>query len=102
MKGTNVDSEWRLAQAFLSATGAGVFEVSVDISSGDTHCTCPTWLNAFNCKHSRYVRRRLNTNTGRYPVLVPHTLSEEQYALIEGDPDKWREFVVNHARIEVL
>lgn len=102
MKGMQMDSTWRTVQVFLSSSAAGVFEVEVDIESKDMRCTCPVWRKSNLCKHIRFVKDRMTFNKGHYSIMVPHEVPEELAAEANEDSQKFREFVLRYAKIEVL
>lgn len=97
-----MQSPWRTVQLFISAQAAGVFEVEVDTETKKTRCNCPVWRKTFNCKHVTFVNMRMEMNQGHYSILVPDEISEELAVEASDDPKKFRDFVVKHAKIEVL
>lgn len=101
MKGSNVSSDWMTVQQFISAQGAGVFEVELETITKETRCNCPVWSKKGMCKHVSFVASRIK-NRGHYAISVPTSVPEEWALEASQDPDKFREFVVNYATIEVL
>lgn len=102
MKGHHVQTPWRTVQLFLSASAAGVFEVEVDTETKDLRCNCPKWKKFAKCKHTKFVIDRMNMNDGHYSILIPNEISEELALEVQDSPEKFREFVVKYAKIEVL
>ena len=102
MKGRFMENTWRTAQVFLSAQTAGVFEVEVDTKSKKLRCNCPVWLKKFTCKHVAFVERRTWLGNGNYSIMVPNDVSEEVAAEATESAEKFRNFVLKHAKIEVL
>jgi hypothetical protein len=102
MKGPSVQTPWRTVQLFISAQAAGVFEVEVDTETKKLRCSCPKWKKFFECKHTRFVYQRMRFNDGHYSILVPDEVSEELALDAQDTPEKFREFVVKYAKIEVL
>lgn len=102
MKGNHVDTPWRTVQVFISAQAAGVFEVEVDTETKKLRCSCPRWKKNFNCKHTRFVNDRMIMNNGHYSILVPNEIPEEVALEASDDANKFREFVVKYAKIEVI
>jgi len=101
MKRANM-SEWRTVQLFLSSQAAGVFEVEVDTENRDVRCNCPVFKSKQSCKHSRFVRRKMETNNGHYSIMVPYEVDEELALAASDTPEKFREFVLKYAKVEVL
>lgn len=101
MKGPHVSSDWMTVQQFISAQGAGVFEVELDTFTKETRCNCPVWDKKGTCKHVSFVETRIK-NRGHYAISVPTSVPEEWALEASDDPKKFREFVVNYATIEVL
>ena len=101
MKGQSMSSEWRTVQQFISSQGAGIFEVEVDTVTKETRCNCPVWDKRGSCKHTVFVNSKIKY-TGHYSIMVPNEVPEELALEANGDADKFREFVVKYAKIEVL
>ena len=102
MKGQNMSSPWRIVQQFISAQGAGIFDVEVDTDTKETRCNCPVYSKDGSCKHIRFVNMRIKSNRGHYSIMVPNEVPEELALEANDDPKKFREFVVKYAKIEVL
>lgn len=102
MKESSMKTSWRTVQLFISAQAAGIFEVEVDTESKKLRCSCPKWKKQFNCKHTRFVEERMYMNSGHYSILVPHEIPEELALEANDSAEKFREFVVKYAKIEVL
>lgn len=88
----------RLLQVFLSKHGA--YEVSVTPVDHDLACTCPGFSSWKKCKHTAYVRARLDED-GAYAVELPddvHVPAPEEML----DPSAWRQFVLHNAPVVVL
>jgi hypothetical protein len=98
MKGSKVD--WRTVQVFLSPTG--IFEVQLTAGSEEARCNCPSFIIRSSCKHTRYVKARMEENEGNYAILVPDSVPEELAAEASESAEKFREFVLKYARVEVL
>jgi len=102
VKGRSVQTSWRTVQLFISAQAAGIFEVEVDTSTKNLRCNCPKWRKTFNCKHVRFVDERMVMNDGHYSILIPEEVPEELALNASDTAEKFREFVVKYAKIEVL
>jgi hypothetical protein len=83
MKGSKVD--WRTVQVFLSPTG--IYEVQLTAGSDDARCTCPAFILRNSCN---------------YAILVPDNVPEELAAEASESAEKFRDFVLKYARVEVL
>lgn len=101
MKGPSMSSPWRTVQQFISEQAIGVFDVDVNTDTKETRCNCPVWVKRGSCKHVQFVNFRIR-HTGHYSILVPNEIPEEMALEANEDPDKFREFVVKYAKIEVL
>ena len=101
MKGMSMSSPWRTVQQFISEQAVGIFEVEVNTDTKETRCTCPVWAKKNSCKHTQFVNFRIR-HTGHYSILIPTDVPEEMAFEASDDPEKFREFVVKYAKIEVL
>ena len=102
MKGMRMESQWRTVQLFISAQAAGIFEVEVDTETKKTRCTCPVWKKTLSCKHVNFVKLRMRHNNGNYSILVPDEVSQDLAEEASETPQKFRDFVVKYAKVEVL
>ena len=102
MKGGSVQTSWRTIQLFISAQAAGIFEVEVDTETRDLRCNCPKWKKASSCKHVKFVLDRMIVNDGHYSILIPEEIPEDLALEASDTAEKFREFVVKYAKIEVL
>lgn len=93
---------WRTVQVFLSAQGAGVFEVEIDTDTKETRCTCPVYNKRGSCKHIVFVNLKMRMNEGHYSISIPGDVPEEMAIEANEDPKKFREFVLKYATVEVL
>lgn len=98
-------SEHRLLQVFLSARGRGIFEVYLHLRTQELSCTCPgsrRRLGRDKCMHTDFVQQRIAESHGGYGVQVQDytqaTITEE----VAQDPVRFRAWVLQHARVEVL
>lgn len=92
---------WRTVQQFISSQGAGVFDVEVETDTKETRCNCPVWSKKGSCKHVMFVNSKIK-HTGHYSILVPNEVPEELALEANMDAEKFREFVIKYAKIEVL
>jgi hypothetical protein len=101
MKGPQMSSAWRTVQQFISAQGMGIFEVEVETDTKDVRCTCPVFDKRGSCKHIQFVNDKIKY-TGHYSIMVPNSIPEAVALEANVDAEKFREFVVKYAKIEVL
>lgn len=93
----------KLIQVFLSqaqTSGPGIYEVSGD-ESGTLYCTCPGFRGRSTCKHSRFVKSRIDKNNGTYPLEISSRATEEDTAKAKSSAKNFREFIIKYGRIEV-
>jgi len=93
----------RLIQVFLSQTktpGPGIYEVSGD-TQGNLACTCPGFKGRNTCKHSRFVKSRIESNNGSYPLEISSRATEEEASKAKKSEKDFREFIIKYGRIEV-
>jgi hypothetical protein len=102
MRGMSMESDWRTVQLFISAQAAGIFEVEVDTETKKTRCNCPVWRKTAFCKHAAFVQNKMRYNNGHYSILVPTNISEDLAVEASDDPQKFRDFVVRYAKVEVI
>ena len=95
-------SNWRTVQVFLSPTLTGIFEVEADVDNGRVRCNCPTYRSRVACKHTRFVKKRIDENDGHYSVVVPSFIADEDIEKASETPEGFREFVVRWGKVEVL
>ena len=98
-KGSRVDS-WRTVQLFISPTG--VYEVQLSPEEADPRCSCATYKVRNACKHTKFIKTRMAENDGHYAILVPDNIPEELAEQANETAEKFREFVLKYARVEVL
>jgi hypothetical protein len=103
MKGGAVD-EVRLIQVFLSPTaspGPNIFEVTSS-ADGTLHCNCSGFKGRSLCKHTRFVKARIDSNNGNYPLEISKRATEEDAQRAKESTEEFRKFVIKFAKIEVF
>jgi hypothetical protein len=101
MKGSQMDIDWRTVQLFLS--DEGVAEVEIDSeNSSKVRCNCKEFMRNARCKHQKRVKAHIQANHGHYTVMVPEDVPEETAIKAMADSKAMREFILKHAKIEVL
>ena len=93
-------SEWQTTQIFLSETG--VHEVKINLSSSRLRCDCPGYSSRSNCKHTRFINKRMEENDGVYPVEVSKAATPEESEAARQDPESFRKFLFKYGRVEVV
>jgi hypothetical protein len=89
---------WMITQIFLSDTG--VHEVYVHNSTHKLRCDCPGFKTRNNCKHTRFVQTRMDTNGGIYPVEISKRVKEDEALSASDDPKAFRELLLTYGKIE--
>jgi len=97
---SNMTVEWMITQIFLSDTG--VHEVYVHNSTHRLRCDCPGFDTRGQCKHTRFVRTRMDRNGGIYPVEISTRASEDAVIITSDDPVEFRNLLVNYGKIETV
>ena len=98
----NAVTSWRTIQVFISAGGAGVFEVEVDTDTKDLRCNCPVWSKDGSCKHTRFINQKGKHNRGSYFISIPTEVPEGELEEAFDDPKKFRDLIIKYNTIEVL
>lgn len=93
-------NSWQVSQIFLSETG--VHEVEIHLSTSKLRCNCPGFSSRRNCKHTRFVKSKMENNDGIYPVEVSSKLSKFDTAIASKDPEAFRRMLINFGRIEAI
>lgn len=97
-------SNERLVQVFLSessAPGPGIFEVSW-ADNGRLSCTCPSFSTRKQCKHTKFVEARLESNNGNYPLEILSKATEAEAAKAKLSKEEYRQFIIKYGKIEVF
>jgi hypothetical protein len=104
MKEFQMTDDFRLVQVFLpqqTLSGPGIYEVSV----GDTdefNCTCPGFSGRAKCKHVEFVKARIETNNGTYPLEISSRATTDDAAKAQKSSKDFREFIIKFGKVEVL
>lgn len=91
---------WQTTQLFLSTDG--VQEVSINMESHKLRCTCDGYGVRNACKHTRFVKQRMDENGGIYPTEVSTRASRIDAIAASQDPTLFRELLINYGKIEVI
>lgn len=104
MREFQMTNDFRLVQVFLpqnNVPGPGIYEVSV----GDTdefNCTCPGFSGRAKCKHVSFVKARIETNNGTYPLEISSRATTDDAAKAQKSNKDFREFIIKFGKVEVL
>jgi hypothetical protein len=98
-------SDWRTIQVFLSPRHPAVYEVELNIVSGEPRCSCPTYRAKDECRHVKAIRDRMAESGGQYPIVLNERAEVGQMLFSETvvrDPEKFRDMVLRFGKVEVL
>lgn len=91
---------WQATQLFLSTDG--VHEVSLNTGSLKLRCTCIGYDIRKACKHTRFVKQRMDENGGVYPTEISTRASKLDAIAVSNDPAAFRELLIRYGKIEVV
>jgi len=96
-----MEIDWRTIKLFLSEDFL-ISEVSIaDSDSKKMRCTCPQFNRGGKCKHTDWVRDRMNNGGGVFSITVPEDLDFDD--IIDFDNlEHFRDFVIKYGKVEVL
>lgn len=104
MKEASVKTDLRLIQVFLGASknpGPGVFEVSTD-HTGALYCNCQDYQGRKKCKHVAFVKNRIESNNGNYPLEILSKATQEETERAKISNEEYRKFIIKYGKIEVF
>ena len=96
--------DFRLVQVFLpniNVTGPGIYEVSIT-DTDSFHCTCPGFSSRNRCKHVSFVKARIDTNHGTYPLEISSRATSDDADKARQSNKDFREFIIKFGKVEVL
>ena len=115
MKKVNMSSTWKTVQFFISPESFGIFEVEVDSETKDVRCNCNSYAVRTSCKHTRFVRRRMDSNQGHYTTKLSENSTAQTQAELAKEinkniknssdnksPSISRDFILKFGKVEVL
>jgi hypothetical protein len=95
--------KWRTVQIFLEPTNYNIYEVQISQESADNvRCNCRTFLGSKFCKHTKFVKDSMKKNGGHYAVQISNDISDKEVIAAMEDPESFRKFIINNAKIEVI
>jgi len=100
MRRTVEMADWRTVQVFLSHKGSGIYEVELTLDGAATRCNCPTFRSRHTCRHVKFVESKMDN--GSYPIMVHPAAREEDLSAQVHDRERFRNFVLKYAKIEVV
>ncbi len=104
MREFQMTDDFRLMQVFLpqsNVPGLGVYEVSVG-DSDNFNCTCPGFSSRARCKHVNFVKARIETNNGTYPLEISSRATPDDADKAQKSSKNFREFIIRFGKVEVL
>jgi hypothetical protein len=93
----------RVIQVFLSQSmspGPGIYEVSTT-EEHEFSCTCPGFEGRKSCKHIRFVKSRVDSNKGAYPLEISSKATKEEADKAQESPEAFRAFILKYGKVEV-
>ena len=100
--------DWRTVQMFLTeeakpSDSMYVCEVQIDSDNvSKLRCSCPESKLKSKCKHTKYVKSKMDQNNGAYTIRVPDSVPEHEAKLALESAEAFREFIVKYAQTVVL
>lgn len=104
MREFQMTNDFRLMQVFLpqnNVPGPGIYEVSVG-DEDEFNCTCPGFSGRAKCKHVNFVKARIETNNGTYPLEISSRATTDDAAKAQKSSKDFREFIIKFGKVEVL
>lgn len=98
------NTDLKLIQIFLSQSTSAlpaVFEVSAK-KDHSLFCTCPGYGAKGTCKHTRFVKARIDNNRGTYPLEISSKATTEDIESSKTSNKDFRDFVIKFGKIEVF
>jgi hypothetical protein len=78
-----------------------VYEVS-QTDDNSLVCTCPGFRGRNSCKHVKFVRARIETNDGVYPLEITYKATLDDANKARQSNKDFRDFVLKFGKIEVV
>lgn len=66
------------------------------------YCTCPGFYTTSECKHIKFVKVKMNSNNGTYPLEISKKASHEEAESAQHSDEDFRDFIIKYGRIEVF
>ena len=104
MKENKVRNDLKLVQVFLPNTttsGPGIYEVSVG-NPNEFYCTCPGFAGRLKCKHINFVKARIESNNGNYPLEISSRATPYDAERARESNQEFREFIIKFGKVEVI
>jgi hypothetical protein len=100
-KEVEMDIAWRTVQMFIGEDGVAEVEVDAEFHK-KVRCSCKAFNATAKCRHSKFVKGRMEENGGTYTVQIPEDVDDDDAIDAMSDPVLWREFIIQHGEVEVL
>lgn len=98
-----MEIEWRTIQVFLDNEDLSISEVSVDaLNSSKMKCNCPKFPKTGRCKHTKFVKERMQKTGGVFNLTIPEDVADEEAMDALTDTDLFRDLVLKYGKVEVL
>ena len=104
MREFQMTDDFRLFQVLLpqsNVPGPGLYEVSV-ADTDEFNCTRPGFSGRARCKHVSFVKARIETNNGTYPLEISSRATTDDAAKAQKSTKDFREFIIKFGKVEVL
>jgi hypothetical protein len=97
-----MEIEWRTVQFFINEE-MGTSEVMVDaLNSKKVRCTCPKFNKRAGCKHTKWVKEKMERTGGIFNLVIPPEVPDEEAMDALDDMLLFRELVIKYGKPEVL
>jgi len=97
-----MEIEWRTIQLFINEEGV-VDEVSLDTDNTDKmRCTCQQFKRAARCKHTKFMREKIEQTDGVISLFIPNHMSDAEANEALGDVHAFRDLILKYGKIEYL
>jgi hypothetical protein len=104
MKEFQMTYDFRFVQLLLPQQNLSVPGID-EVSVGDTdefNCTCPGFSGRAKSKHVEFVKARIETNNGTYPLEISSRATTDDAAKAQKSSKDFREFIIKFGKVEVL
>jgi hypothetical protein len=84
-----------------TTSGPGIYEVSVG-NPNEFYCTCPGFAGRLKCKHINFVKARIESNNGNYPLEISSRATPDDSERARESNQEFREFIIKFGKVEVI
>jgi hypothetical protein len=100
-KEVEMDIAWITVQMFISMDGVAEVEVDAEYNK-KIRCSCKAFSATAKCRHTKFVKNRMESNDGVYSVQIPEDVDDQLAIDAMVDPSLWRSFIIEHGEVEIL